>query len=59
MISICLLKVNTATQFTVDFNGAKGQLKAKVIAPSGVETDATVTEVQKGNITPIQSLLSV
>jgi len=40
--------VNTATQFTVDFNGAQGQLKAKVIAPSGAETDATINEVQKG-----------
>lgn len=43
-----IVKVNTATQFTVDFNGAKGQLKAKVIAPSGAETEATVNEVQKG-----------
>ena len=42
------LQVNTATQFTVDFNGAQGQLRAKVIAPSGAETEATVSEVQKG-----------
>jgi len=41
------LSVNSPTQFTVDFNGAQGRLEAKVIAPSGTETDAVVQEIQK------------
>ena len=40
--------MNAPTQFTVDFNGAKGLLDAKVVSPSGVETEAVVREVQKG-----------
>jgi len=41
------LQLNTPTEFTVDFNGAVGRLDAKVVSPSGKETEATVREVQK------------
>lgn len=45
------VQVNTATQFTVDFNGAQGKLDAKVIAPSGTETEANVQQVLKERYT--------
>jgi len=32
----------------VDFNGVQGKLEAKVIAPSGTETEAAVQQVQQG-----------
>jgi len=40
------LQVNNSSQFTVDFNGAQGKLDAKVVSPSGTETDANVQQVQ-------------
>jgi filamin len=42
------LQVNTQTQFLVDFNGAQGKLNAKVVSPSGTESEAVVQEVQNG-----------
>lgn len=42
------VKVNVASQFIVDFNGAQGKLEAKVVAPSGAETEAVVQQVQNG-----------
>ena len=34
----------------MDFNGAQGKLDARVISPSGSETNAVVQEVQHGTI---------
>lgn len=40
--------MNSPTQFTVDFNGVQGKLEAKVVSPSGTETDANVQQIQQG-----------
>ena len=45
--SMFVEQVNTQTQFLVDFNGAQGKLNAKVVSPSGTESEAVVQEVQK------------
>lgn len=42
------MQVNTQTQFLVEFNGAQGKLDAKVVAPSGQESEATVQEIRPG-----------
>ena len=42
-------QVNTPTQFVVDLNGVQGQVNAKVVAPSGTESDATLQQTEPGN----------
>jgi len=42
------VQVNNPTQFFVDFNGAQGQLDAKVISPSGTEAEANVQQISTG-----------
>lgn len=40
-----MLKVNSPVTFTLNMNGAKGQLDGKVIAPSGTEDDCFLTKI--------------
>ena len=42
------LKANQPCSFAVQLNGAKGDLKAKAVAPSGVEDECTITEIDNG-----------
>lgn len=42
------LPINTQTQFLVELTGIQGKLEAKVVAPSGIETVATVLETAAG-----------
>ena len=55
----CCCQVNSPIQFVVDFNGVQGQLVAKVVAPSGAESDANVQQIQQGSITHFDSLRSI
>jgi len=41
------LQINKPASFTVDFNGAKGKLDARVVAPSGAEDEAIIQEVDR------------
>ncbi|XP_033643960.1 filamin-A-like isoform X2 [Asterias rubens] len=43
------LKANQPCSFAVQLNGAKGDLKAKAVAPSGVEDECTITEIDNEN----------
>ncbi|XP_022101220.1 filamin-C-like isoform X6 [Acanthaster planci] len=43
------LKPNQPVSFAVQLNGAKGDLKAKVVAPSGCENECTITEIDNEN----------
>ena len=45
---VCCLQINKPAAFTVDFHGARGNLDARVVAPSGAEDEAIVQEVDKG-----------
>jgi len=40
-----MLKVKSPVTFTLNMNGAKGQLDGKVIAPSGTEDDAFISKI--------------
>lgn len=40
-----LLKVNSPVTFTLNMNGAKGNLDGKVVAPSGTEDDAFLSKI--------------
>lgn len=40
-----LLKVNSPVTFTINMNGAKGNLDGKVIAPSGTEDDCFLSKI--------------
>lgn len=44
----CVLQINKPAAFTVDFHGARGNLDARVVAPSGAEDEAIVQEIDKG-----------
>lgn len=42
------LQVNKPAAFKVSFNGARGKLQARVVAPSGAEDEALVHEIDEG-----------
>ena len=48
MVVVWGAQINKPAAFTVDFNGAQGQLDARVVAPSGAEDQAIIQEVDKG-----------
>ena len=54
LLNLCLtlqesgLKANQPVSFAVQLNGAKGDLKAKVVPPSGPEEECTITEIDDG-----------
>lgn len=42
------LQVGKPAAFVVNFNGAKGKLKAKVVTPSLMEDEALIQEIDEG-----------
>ena len=52
-VDIACVQVNSPCQFLVDSDGVQGKPDAKVVAPSGTETEANVQQTQQGNYSPL------
>lgn len=45
---LLVFQVGKPAAFNVDFNGAKGNLTARVVSPSGCEDEALIQEIDDG-----------